>query len=206
MRLFKGKPTVPKDALRQNRRAVLIIVIGISFIACAAYLDAPAYRVLLAAPAMPDKIFARSAVVVLRRGLATQGVILNRPLTPEQTLQLPTALRGQVRNYGGPVNFPNRVAIMVWRPLQPADFRLILLDSRAFDNAAALQAQVEQLQAQGYRVRLFAGYAEWSPLQLEVEMWLAHLWQTYQPASVAARLNILFDGSGADWAALHENR
>ena len=70
----------------------------------------------------------------------------------------------------------------------------------------ALQAQVEQLQSQGYRVRLFAGYASWSPLQLEVEMWLARLWQTYQPARVAARLNPLFDGSSAVWAALHENR
>ena len=206
MWLFKGKPAVPNNTLRQNRRAILIICIGIIFIACAAYLDAPAYRVLLAAPAMPDKIFAHSAVVVMRRGLATQGVILNRPLTPEQTLQLPTALRGQVRNYGGPVNFPVRLAILVWRPLQPADFSLILLDSRALDNAAALQAQVEQLQSQGYRVRLFAGYASWSPLQLEVEMWLARLWQTYQPARVAARLNPLFDGSSAVWAALHENR
>lgn len=206
MWLFKGKPAVPNNTLRQNRYAILIIGIGLILIACAAYLDAPAYRVLLAAPAMPDKIFSHSAVVVMRRGLATQGVILNRSLTPEQTLQLPTALQGLVRNYGGPVNFPDRVAILVWHPLRPDDFSLILLDSRAFDNAAALQSQVEQLQEQGYRVRLFAGYAGWSPLQLEVEMWLAHLWQTYQPASGAARLNNLFDGSSEDWAALLEDR
>lgn len=206
MWLFKNRHTTPHDALRQNRRAALFIFIGIVCIACAAYLDAPPYRILLAAPTMPDKIFARSVVVVMRRGLATQGVILNRPLTPEQAAQLPAALHGQVSNYGGPVNFPDKVAMLAWRPQQPADFSLILADSRAFGDADVLPAQIAQLQAQGYRVRLFAGYAGWSPLQLEMEKWPARMWQSYPPASAAAQLNSLFDGSGTDWAALRESR
>ena len=204
MWLFKGHHTTPNDALRQNRRAVLFIGVGILFIAVATYLDAPAFRILLAAPKMPDKIFAKSVVVVMRQGLATQGVILNRLLTPEQAAQLPAALQEQVSHYGGPVNFPDSVAILAWRPQQPADFILISKDSRVFSDAAALQAQITQLQAKGYRVRLFAGYAGWHPLQLEIEMWLAQMWQSYPPASAATRLNSLFDGSSADWAELRE--
>lgn len=206
MWLFKNWYTVSNDALRQNRRAAILICIGVVFIACATYLDAPSYRILLAVPTMPDKIFAKSVVVVMRRGLATQGVILNRPLTPEQTAQLPVALQGQVGNYGGPVNFPDSVAILAWRPQQPADFSLILDDSHAFSDPATLQMQITQLQEQGYRLRLFAGYASWHPLQLEIEMRLAQMWQNYPPVSAAARLNDLFDGSDADWVELHEKR
>lgn len=206
MWLFKGRHTNPNDALRQNRHAALFIGFGIVLVALATYLDAPPYRILLAAPTMPDKIFAQSVVVITRRSLATQGVILNRPLTPEQTAQLPTALQGQVSNYGGPVNFPYKVAILAWRPQQPADYTLTLQDSRAFGDAAVLPAQIEQLQTQGYRVRFFAGYAAWNPLQLEMEIWPARMWQSYQPARTAAQLNNFFDGSGVDWSELRDKR
>lgn len=206
MWLFKNRHPIPDDAQRQNRRPLLFIFIGIFFIACAAYLDAPAYRVLLAAPTMPDKIFAQSVVVVMRRGLATQGVILNRPLTPEQAALLPTVLKGQVRNYGGPVNFPEKVAMLAWRPDEPANFVLILQDSRALAETDAMREQSARLQMQGYQVRYFAGYADWMPMQLETEIWTGRMWHSYRSANAAMRLNSLFDGSDTDWAELSDKR
>ncbi len=153
MWFFKDQNALPNDALRQNRRAALLISIGVVIIACTTLLNFPAYQILSAAPAMPDKIFAHSVVLVMPRGLARHGVILNHPLTPEQTTQLPPALQGHISDYGGPVNFPTSVAILAWRPAttsHPDDVTLTLLDGSAL-NASALQEKRNNLQAQGYR-------------------------------------------------------
>jgi len=206
MWFFKDKHATPNDALRQNRRAALLIGVGVLLIASAAFLNFPARRILLATPTMPDKIFAQSTVLVMRHGLAKQGVILNRPLTPEQTAQLPAAMQGQISAYGGPVNFPDGVAILAWRPTQPDDATLTLLDNVALSDAAALQTNIAQLQTQGYRVRLFAGHAGWTPLQLEMEMWLVSMWQRNEPTLTTEQRHSLFDGSGANWATLRQHR
>lgn len=206
MWFFKDQNTTPNDALRQNRRAAFLIGIGVIIIVCTTFFHFPPYRILIAAPTMPDKIFAQSIVLVMPRGLARQGVILNHPLTPEQAAQLPPMLQGLVSAYGGPVNFPKGVTMLAWKASQPADYTLTLWDSSALGDGAAIQAKIAEQQTQGYRVRLFAGYAGWSPLQLEMEMWVVKMWQIHQPAQATLRLDSLFDGSGAAWMTLRQQR
>ncbi len=208
MWFFNDRKSTPHDALRQNRRAALFIAVGILLLLCAVFLDFPRYRILTAAPDMRDSNFAHSVVLVARHGLATHGVILNRALSAEQSAQLPSALRDHIANFGGPVGFPDTVTVLLWKAVPQGEPRYGFRqwEAAALPDAAALTQRLTALQAEGYQVRVFAGYAGWVPLQLEMELWLARVWRVYQPAQMSARFSSLLDGSGADWNALQQLR
>lgn len=205
MWVFKPERRTTRRALQKNRSAAIFIGAGLIILAATALLDFPPYRILRAAPSMPDKIFAQSIVLVMPQGLSKLGLILNRPLTPEQTAQLPAAAQAIITDYGGPVNFPQRAALLSWRPNQPphlAEITLTLLAPNDLLAADTLREKIAGLRHRGLNVRLFAGYAGWSPLQLEMEMRLVHMWRSPQPAAANAPLDTLLDGSAADWARL----
>jgi putative transcriptional regulator len=138
--------------------------------------DTPSYsgRLLVASPTLRDPNFARTVVLILDHDhTGTLGVILNRPLEvevrevlPDWTgdVSAPSSLFG-----GGPVATDSALAIGVltssadeaplgWRAMYG---RVGLVD---------LDTPVEVLTGALTGLRIFAGYAGWSPGQLEDEI------------------------------------
>ncbi|MDF5752586.1 YqgE/AlgH family protein [Spongiactinospora sp. TRM90649] len=134
---------------------------------------------LVATPRLDDPNFRRSVVLVLEhdQDSGTLGVVLNRPSDIAVTQVLPTwdsLVSGpSVLFQGGPVQTDSALALAAvpsgeeplgWRRLQagiPAVSRLGTVD---------LDAPPEILAGEIAQMRIFAGYAGWTPGQLESEI------------------------------------
>jgi putative transcriptional regulator len=140
--------------------------------------DPKAGRLLVATPLLGDPNFRRSVVLVVEHEVAegTLGIVLNRPtkIPVGQVLEQWTELATDpsVVFMGGPVSPTSALALALvpgkdepigWRALDgaPALARLGLLD---LDAPPRLLAPAIQ------SLRVFAGYAGWSPGQLEAEI------------------------------------
>ncbi|HEY0932148.1 MAG TPA: YqgE/AlgH family protein [Trebonia sp.] len=140
--------------------------------------DPKAGRLLVATPLLGDANFKRSVVLIVEHEevQGTLGVVLNRPSTVDvgQVLEQWTELAAEpsVVFRGGPVAPDSALALAQipgqgepagWRPLDgaPALARLGLLD---LDTPPGLLATAIT------RLRVYAGYAGWSPGQLEAEI------------------------------------
>ncbi len=140
--------------------------------------DPKAGRLLVATPLLGDANFRRSVVLIVEHEAAegTLGIVLNRPtkVPVGQVLEQWTELATDpsVVFTGGPVSPTSALALALvpgkeepigWRALDgaPALARLGLLD---LDAPPRLLAPVIQ------SLRVFAGYAGWSPGQLEAEI------------------------------------
>lgn len=125
-------------------------------------------RLLVATPLLVDPNFARSVVLLIDHDEeGALGVVLNRPtdLTVEDELPVWAPLVGEPPCVfaGGPVEPAVGVAIgegaVPWKiPIAGLDRNVGLVDLDGPDDAA-----IE-------RLRIFAGYAGWSPGQLEAEV------------------------------------
>jgi putative transcriptional regulator len=135
-------------------------------------------RLLVATPLLGDPNFQRSVVLLVEHELAegTLGIVLNRPtqITVGQVLEQWTELATDpsVVFRGGPVSPDSALALALvpgndeplgWRALDgaPALARLGLLD---LDTPPRLLATAIK------ELRVYAGYAGWSPGQLEEEI------------------------------------
>lgn len=135
-------------------------------------------RLLVATPRLADPNFRRSVVLVVEHepGEGTLGVVLNRPTeVPVDRVLPPWAelVSGpSVVFQGGPVALDSALALarvrgagepLGWRALEgsPAVARIGVVD---------LDAPPELLAAEIMRLRVFAGYAGWSPDQLQSEV------------------------------------
>jgi putative transcriptional regulator len=157
--------------------------------------DPKAGRLLVATPLLGDPNFRRSVVLIVEHEVeeGTLGIVLNRPTTigVDQVLEQWTELTTDpsVVFKGGPVAPNSALALALvpgkdepvgWRALDsaPALARLGLLD---LDAPPGLLAQAIA------SLRVYAGYAGWSPGQLESEIdegaWYV---VTAQPADVFA--------------------
>ncbi|HLH84257.1 MAG TPA: YqgE/AlgH family protein [Trebonia sp.] len=140
--------------------------------------DPKAGRLLVATPLLGDPNFRRAVVLIVEHEPAegTLGIVLNRPteIPVGQVLEQWTELATDpsVVFTGGPVSptsalalalVPGREEPLGWRALDgaPALARLGLLD---LDAPPRLLAPAIQ------SLRVFAGYAGWSPGQLEAEI------------------------------------
>jgi putative transcriptional regulator len=140
--------------------------------------DPKAGRLLVATPLLGDPNFRRAVVLVVEHEVAegTLGIVLNRPteIPVGQVLEQWTDLAADpsVVFRGGPVSPTSALALALvpgkdeplgWRALDgaPALARLGLLD---LDTPPRLLAPAIQ------SLRVFAGYAGWSPGQLESEI------------------------------------
>lgn len=140
--------------------------------------DPKAGRLLVATPLLGDPNFRRSVVLVVEHELSegTLGVVLNRPTeipvgrVLEQWTDLATDPSVVFR--GGPVQPESALALALipgteeplgWRPLDgaPALARLGLLD---------LDTPPRLLEPAIKDLRVYAGYAGWSPGQLQSEI------------------------------------
>jgi putative transcriptional regulator len=140
--------------------------------------DPMAGRLLVATPLLGDPNFQRSVVLLVEHELTegTLGIVLNRPtqVTVGQVLEQWTELATDpsVVFRGGPVSPDSALALALvpgkdeplgWRALDgaPALARLGLLD---LDTPPRLLAPAIK------ELRVYAGYAGWSPGQLEEEI------------------------------------
>lgn len=132
-------------------------------------------RLLVASPQLGDPNFERSVIIVLDHGPeGALGVVLNRPtglpvdeiLEPwrDQALAAPPGVVFR----GGPVS-PDAViglALTDATEIDEAQWRIILDGVGTVDLAVAPDEQPVAVRG----VRMFAGYAGWSPDQLEAEL------------------------------------
>jgi len=140
--------------------------------------DPMAGRLLIATPLLGDSNFRRTVVLIVEHEVAegTLGIVLNRPTTigVDQVLEQwnELATDPSVVFKGGPVSPNSALALALvpgkdepvgWRALDgaPALARLGLLD---LDAPPRLLAPAIQ------SLRVYAGYAGWSPGQLEAEI------------------------------------
>jgi len=127
---------------------------------------------LVALPALVDPNFAQSVVLLLDHDEdGTLGVILNRPTDVLAADVLPSValLNGSVAPVfaGGPVAPQNAIAVGALQVQEPDPlwFRRVFGDIGLVDVEA-----LEDGSADVGEVRVYAGYAGWSPGQLEAEL------------------------------------
>lgn len=130
-------------------------------------------RLLVATPTIDDGVFFRTVILVLQHdGTGAQGVVLNRPLEAPVGSVLPewqplASAPGRVF-HGGPVELDTAIGLA----RVPAQGSLPDGIQRLFGPIAVLDldSQPDRLGADLLRVRVFAGYAGWSPGQLDTEI------------------------------------
>ncbi len=127
-------------------------------------------QLLVAGPALEDPNFRRTVVLIGEHGDdGAMGVVLNRPTTVTVADAVPPLAElveeGDVVHLGGPVQ-PQAVVVL-------ADFvDAALVDDVVVGSVGFLPGEIEEADAVGplRAVRVFAGYAGWSPGQLEQEL------------------------------------
>ncbi|PYC63074.1 hypothetical protein C7C46_33240 [Streptomyces tateyamensis] len=132
-------------------------------------------RLLVATPVLTDPNFVRSVVLLLDHdGQGALGVVLNRPSPVEVSDVLDgwAELAGdpQVVFQGGPVGLDSALAVAVMPgepgPEEPLGWRRVHGAIGLVDLDAPPQLLAGELGA----LRVFAGYAGWTPGQLEAEI------------------------------------
>jgi putative transcriptional regulator len=129
-------------------------------------------RLLVAAPALGDPNFSRTVVLILDHDEdGALGVVLNRPTPVDVSEILPTwqqlTTGPGVVFHGGPVAVDSALGLaMVPGGSEPLGFRRVVGGLGLVD----LDAPPELLAAELGGMRIFAGYAGWSPGQLEGEL------------------------------------
>ena len=131
-------------------------------------------RLLVAAPALTEPTFSRTVILLLQhsRGNGALGVVLNRPsrTSVDEVLPAWTVLtRDPALVFeGGPVQPQAAICLGRGRPDAPASPAYAVLDGVL--GTVDLDASPDELAATVDQVRIFAGYAGWSPEQLEGEV------------------------------------
>ena len=127
-------------------------------------------RLLLASPSLVDANFRRTVVLLGEHGdEGAMGVVLNRPsdaLVDEAVPALaPLAATGELLHIGGPVQ-PEAV-LVVADVSNPGVASELIVGDVGFLRG---DLELEELAAGTRRARIYAGYAGWSPGQLEAEL------------------------------------
>ena len=127
-------------------------------------------QLLIASPSLVDRNFRRTVVLVAEHGDAgAMGVVLNRPSEAAVADAVPGVAEavgeGGVVYAGGPVQ-PEAVVVLV-----ETDDPSIVADYVVGDVGFVRgDADLDELPSSAARARVFAGYAGWSPGQLEAEL------------------------------------
>ncbi len=130
-------------------------------------------RLIVATPQIEDGVFHRVVVLVLHHDEnGAQGVILNRPLEADIDSVLPgwqsVATLPQTLFQGGPVELNSAIGLVTVpgdNP-EPPGVRHLFAGLGVVD----LDTPPDLVQPQIAGMRIFAGYAGWSPSQLEEEV------------------------------------
>lgn len=142
-------------------------------------MDVAAGRLLVATPVIAEPTFARTVVLLLTAGGedGALGVVLNRASETEVARVLPGwqpyVAEPDVVFEGGPVQTTAAICLARLRPgVEDADGLAPLAVDRPGPRLATvdLDAEPEDVVPSVSRLRVFAGYAGWSPGQLEAEV------------------------------------
>ncbi|MBB3086242.1 YqgE/AlgH family protein [Geodermatophilus sabuli] len=161
-----GRPTRPATG-RRRAHAVPALSIG-------SLDDVHPGSLLVAMPALTDPTFAGTVVFVLDHSdTGTLGVVLGRPSQVEIRDVLPgwcdLAVEPGVFHVGGPCETDTALCLAVCPGITPAPdsgLRQVAGDVHLVD----LDAEPDELDGQVRGLRVFAGYAGWSPGQLAGEV------------------------------------
>src|SRR5688572_13493239 len=131
-------------------------------------------QLLIASPQLGDPNFARTVVLITEHNdEGAMGIVLNRPSTAtvaEAAPELEHLVEPDEDVYvGGPVQ-PSSVIVLA--EYQHGDGGVPVFDSVGF---VAAGSDPDELATTVRRARLFAGFAGWSPEQLEGEIGRAHV-------------------------------
>jgi putative AlgH/UPF0301 family transcriptional regulator len=132
------------------------------------------------------------------------GIILNKPLTEKQLLNLSSFMRdsGIPVGYGGPLEVSEKIFVVEEKKSNFHDGKSSF-DITAWDDAVRTTPDLldkirESLKKGEQRYRVFTGFAGWGALQLEWEILLKHKWH-----SIVATHDLVFQNSPeAQWDAL----
>lgn len=128
-------------------------------------------KLLVASPLLADPNFHRTVVLVIDHGVdGALGLVLNRPSdTPVGEMLerwAPVAAPPGVFFFGGPVSPESVISLGRYRPGTAVTTRRVIGDVGTVDLEADPALDVDA----PTDVRLFAGYAGWSPGQLDEEL------------------------------------
>ena len=130
-------------------------------------------RLLVATPQIEEGVFHRSVVLVLHHGDdGAQGVVINRPIEAEIDAVLPgwkaVASTPATMFQGGPVQLDSALGLVAVPGDSPAPTGI----RRLFGAVALVDLDTPPLQVapEVSGLRIFAGYAGWSPGQLDTEI------------------------------------
>lgn len=134
-------------------------------------MDLVAGKLLVATPSLTDPRFVRSVVLLLEAGPnGALGVVLNQPLgepVPPILAEWSDLLTGGSQLFrGGPVEGNGALAVARAGEDEPVGWRKVFDDVGILD----LDTPVELVDGALAGMRIFAGYAGWSPDQLESEI------------------------------------
>ena len=135
-------------------------------------------QLVVATPSLTDPSFARTVVLLLQAGPedGALGLVLNRPTGTDVAEVLPDwaelAAPPPVVFTGGPVAATSAICLGRGRLQRPAVAEYAELEGLPAGSVGTvdLDGQVAVLASAVEHVRLFAGYAGWSPGQLESEV------------------------------------
>jgi putative transcriptional regulator len=127
-------------------------------------------QLLIASPQLGDPNFARTVVLITEHNdEGAMGIVLNRPATTTVADAAPEleelVLPGDDVYVGGPVQPSSVIVLAEWET--PDDSAVLVFDGVGFVGAGA---DPDELGRTVVRARVFAGFAGWSPEQLEAEL------------------------------------
>jgi putative transcriptional regulator len=127
-------------------------------------------QLLIASPQLGDPNFARTVVLITEHNdEGAMGIVLNRPATTTVAEAAPEleelVLPGDDVYVGGPVQPSSVIVLAEWET--PDDSAVPVFDGVGFVGAGA---DPDELGRTTVRARVFAGFAGWSPEQLESEL------------------------------------
>jgi putative transcriptional regulator len=133
-------------------------------------MDSLRAQLLVASPQLLDPNFARTVVLITEHNNdGAMGVVLNRPATTTVTDAAPEledlVQPGDDVFVGGPVQPSSVIVLAEWD--SPDDAAVPIFDGIGFVGA---EADPDELARTVSRARVFAGFAGWSPGQLELEL------------------------------------
>ena len=133
-------------------------------------MDSLRSQLLVASPQLMDPNFARTVVLITEHNdEGAMGIILNRPATTTVTEAAPEledlVEPGDDVFVGGPVQPSSVIVLADWD--SPEETAVPVFDSIGFVGA---DSDPDELARTVSRARVFAGFAGWSPGQLETEL------------------------------------
>ena len=127
-------------------------------------------QLLVASPQLADPNFARTVVLITEHNdEGAMGIVLNRPATTTVADAAPEleelVIPGDDVYVGGPVQPSSVIVLAEWE--EQSETAVPVFDGVGFVGAGA---DPEELSRTVIRARVFAGFAGWSPGQLEIEL------------------------------------